>query len=376
MSAASSFSQDRERLGARCSTGALFCRWRRDRDVRAREALVREYLPLARKLASRWRNTPEPFEDLMQVATIGLLGAIDRFDPDRGVAFSSFAVPTILGELKRHFRDHCWKVHVTRSDQELALAVQDGRQQLTLELGRAPTVDQLAEYLDISVERALIGLDAASARHLSSLDAPVGDDTAESASLGETLGREDDQYALVDARLSLSSAVAQLSVPERELLELSFNRKLTQKQIGLRLGVSQMQVCRLLRRTLDKLGAAYHDLPAPTLDARSTASCAPTEIEHEPPAATADIAHRDLALPAAQHPSLACPAIASVARASSVRAPRPNLCRLRRFATERHIRGCCWTDRHGTRRRRPPQGRAPPPSGATVVRSISCARDA
>lgn len=263
MSVPSAVGQVRESRSARCDTRELFGRWRRERDVRAREALVHEYLPLARKLASRWGDTPEPFEDLMQVATIGLLGAIDRFDPDRGVTFGSYATPTILGELRRHFRDHCWKVHVTRSDQELVLAMQHARRELTTELRRAPTVEQLAGYLGISVERALTGLDATSARELASLDAPISDGAAESETLGEMLGCEDDRYALVDARLSLSRAVGQLSGPERELLELSLSHQLTQRQIGARLGVSQMHVSRLLRRTLGKLSAAYHDVPAP-----------------------------------------------------------------------------------------------------------------
>lgn len=262
MSAPSSVTRGRERPGAHCDTHELFRRWRRDQDLRAREALVREYLPLARKLASRWRDAPEPFEDLVQVATVGLLGAIDRFDPDRGRAFRSYAIPTILGELKRHFRDHCWKVHVRRSDQELALALRRAGQDLAASRRRTPTVEQLAEYLEITVEQAITGLEAAGTQTLASLDAPVGELDEESGVLAEMLGRDDEGYGLIEAKAALSVGLAGLTDPERQLLTLHYRHGLTQRQIATLVGVSQMQVSRLLRRTLAKLRCAY-DGPVP-----------------------------------------------------------------------------------------------------------------
>src|SRR5438132_6544479 len=138
----------------------LFERWRRDGDPFAREALVRRFMPLARRLARRYERSSEPFEDLLQVASLGLLKALDRFDPKRGHPFSSFAVPTILGEMRRYFRDSAWSVHVPRGAQERALKVRDAQERLANERGRAPTVNQLAEYLELDLEEIIDALQA------------------------------------------------------------------------------------------------------------------------------------------------------------------------------------------------------------------------
>jgi RNA polymerase sigma factor (sigma-70 family) len=160
----------------RVSDHDLFERWRSHRDRRAREELVRRHLGLARKLAARYRRTQEPFEDLLQVASLGLVKAIDRFDHERGAAFSSFAVPTILGELKRHFRDKGWSVHLSRGLQELALKVQEAEARLGSRTGRSPTVIEIAQHLSLDTEQVLEALDAMNARAAISLDAPIGND--------------------------------------------------------------------------------------------------------------------------------------------------------------------------------------------------------
>src|SRR5436190_669977 len=152
----------------------LFRRWQRRRDISAREELVRRHLSLARRIARRYAHTREPLDDLFQVASLGLLKAIDRFDPDRGLVFSSFAVPTILGELKRHFRDRGWAVHVPRGLQELALKVQDADIKLSSRAQRSPTVAEIAQYLEMDTEQVLEALEVLATHHAASLDAPVG----------------------------------------------------------------------------------------------------------------------------------------------------------------------------------------------------------
>src|SRR5579859_6017671 len=153
----------------------LFIRWRKFDDQAAREELVERFLPLARNLARRYAGAREPFDDLLQVASLGLVKAIDRFDEERGAAFSSFAVPTILGELKRYFRDLGWSVHVPRGAQEQALKVQEAQERLTSRTGRPPSVNELAEYLELSIEDVLDAIETAAAHHSASLDAPRED---------------------------------------------------------------------------------------------------------------------------------------------------------------------------------------------------------
>lgn len=231
----------------------LFRRWQRDGDEAAREALVRQFLPLARKLARRYAQSPEPYEDLVQVASLALMKAIDRFDSDRGPSFTAFAVPTILGELRRYFRDGTWSVHVARSAQERALAVSEAADRLTDIHGRTPTANQLAEYLELSIEEVLEGLLARMAYDAQSLDGPASSADDDSVTLGETLGRDDEGYALIEDRMVVADILPSLSASEREILRMRFAEELTQSEIAARLGVSQMQVSRLLRRSLERL---------------------------------------------------------------------------------------------------------------------------
>jgi RNA polymerase sigma-B factor len=231
----------------------LFVRWQKQHDQRAREQLVERFLPLARKLARRYAGAREPFDDLVQVASLGLVKAVDRFDVSRGTAFSSFAVPTILGELKRYFRDLGWSVHVPRGAQEQALKVEEAQQQLTSRTGRPPTVDELAQYLELSVEDVLDGLETAGAHHSTSLDAPRDEIDGESTTLAEAFGADDEHYELVDATVTISTAARELPARERRVLALRFVEDLTQTQIADEIGVSQMQVSRILRRALGRL---------------------------------------------------------------------------------------------------------------------------
>ena len=231
----------------------LFVRWQEDRDQRAREELVDRFLPLARKLARRYSGAREPFDDLLQVASLGLVKAIDRFDTGRGTAFSSFAVPTILGELKRYFRDLGWAVHVPRGAQEHALKVEEAQQQLTAKTGRPPSVYDLAEYLEFSLEEVLDALETAGAHHTVSLDTPREDADGESGTLADAFGETDARFEFVEASVSIASAARQLSGRERRVLELRFVQDLTQTQIADVIGVSQMQVSRILRRALAQL---------------------------------------------------------------------------------------------------------------------------
>ncbi len=218
-----------------------------------RDWLVRRYLPLARHVAARYRGGSEPIEDLEQVASLGLVKAIDRFDPARGFNFSSYAVPTIAGELRRYFRDHTWSLRVPRDVQELAVKIGKAEAALLLELGRAATAAELAEHLDCSVERLLEARDAAGANRMSSLDAPVSHDEAEGASLADVLGGNDRRLDDVERTLTVDSALDLLDERERTILRLRFREELTQAAIGERVGLSQMHVSRLIRQALAKL---------------------------------------------------------------------------------------------------------------------------
>jgi RNA polymerase sigma-B factor len=236
------------------ASALLFERWCHRSDRRARDELIERFLPLARKLARRYAQSSEPYEDLVQVASLGLVKAVERFDPDRGFAFSSFAVPTIVGELKRYFRDTAWALHVDRGAQERARKITDAQQRLSSRTGRMPTVDELAQYLEMSQEEVLDGLQTAEAYGAVSLDAPVGgaDDDEESSRL-EAIGQDDERLALVDQHATIFAAARHLSGREREILYLRFGEDLTQSEIADRVGVSQMQVSRLLRRSLQRL---------------------------------------------------------------------------------------------------------------------------
>jgi RNA polymerase sigma-B factor len=235
----------------RVPTDAL---WRlRDELPAAREELVRRYLPLARRLAARYHNPHEPFEDLAQVANLGLLNALDRYDAERGVPFGGYATPTILGELKRHFRNTGWAAHVPRAAQELAQRVQRAVGELTEQHGRSPEVAELAEYLELDVEEVLEGLESAQAHYSDSLDAPIADGVPEPTTLGDTLGTVDDGYALFETATSLSDAISRLPYLERTALTLRMRGDLKQSEIARAMGCSQMQVSRLLRRAAERV---------------------------------------------------------------------------------------------------------------------------
>jgi RNA polymerase sigma-B factor len=235
---------------ASLSVETLFDRLTEEHAEAARDEIVARFMPLARKLASRYLNPNEPFEDLVQVASIGLLGAIDRFDPTRGVGFSTFAVPTILGELKRYFRTTGWSAHVPRGAQELALRVDRGSRELQERTGRSPSVAELEDHLGLATEDVLLGLEAGTAHYAVSLDAPVSSGTAESEPepLSSTIGQGDDRFGLVETRLSVAAAMQRLPWQQRRALELRLSADLKQTEIAERLGCSQMQVSRLLRR--------------------------------------------------------------------------------------------------------------------------------
>jgi RNA polymerase sigma-B factor len=238
-----------------CAVGSteLFARWRRYRDRRARDELIERFLPLARKLARRYVQSSEPYEDLVQVASLGLVKAVERFDADRGFAFSSFAVPTIVGELKRYFRDTAWALHVDRGAQERARKIADAQQKLSSRTGRMPTVDELAQYLEISQEEVLDGLQTAEAYGAVSLDAPLAGEDDEETSRLDAIGEDDERLELVDQHATIFAAARHLPCREREILYLRFGEDLTQSEIAERIGVSQMQVSRLLRRSLQRL---------------------------------------------------------------------------------------------------------------------------
>jgi RNA polymerase sigma-B factor len=226
-----------------------------DRDPLAREELVKRFLPFARKLALRYVHSREPLDDLVQVASVGLLNAIERFEPGRGKKFTSFAAPTIVGELKRHFRDKGWTVHVPRDLQERALAVSRHTERLSAVLGRSPTLDELAEALTCTIEQVMEAIDAAHNYHPASLDAPVTHDGEDRCALAETLGDEDAGFELAEDRQALAARWSTLSDVEREVLSLRLVHELTQREISQRIGCSQMHVSRLLRRSMIRLEA-------------------------------------------------------------------------------------------------------------------------
>jgi RNA polymerase sigma-B factor len=231
----------------------LLVRYGRERDAPTRAQLVERFLPLAFSLARRYSGSGESLEDLQQIASLGLLKAVDRYDASHQTAFSSFAVPTILGELRRHFRDKGWAVRVPRDLQELAVKVERVAQELPGELGRFPTAAELAARCDTTVEQALEARQVAAARHTVSFDRPQGEDDEAGTSLRDTLGEEDRGFETAEAAASLDGLLRVLSERGREVLRLRFEEDLTQAEIGARVGVSQMQVSRLLRQSITML---------------------------------------------------------------------------------------------------------------------------
>jgi RNA polymerase sigma-B factor len=245
-----------DRAEAQETERQLLFRYHREGDLAAREELAERFLPLARDLALRYTYTDEPFDDLLQVASLGLIKAIDRFEPGRGTKFTSYAAPTILGELKRHFRDKGWSLHVPRDLQERTLAVSRATETLSKELGRSPKVREVAALLGCQVEQVLEAQEAAASYEAASLDAPAARDDDESASLVDLLGSEDSAYDLVEDREAIASTWHSLPEVERKVVELRFMHDLTQREIGEQIGYSQMHVSRLLRRALTRLETA------------------------------------------------------------------------------------------------------------------------
>lgn len=237
------------------SERVLWARFVKDRDPAIREELVRRYLPFAKNLALRYRGASESFDDLLQVASLGLVNAIDRFDPDRGAPFTAFASPTILGELKRHFRDRVWTVRVPRGLHDRMAEVEKAISELTVQLQRSPSVPEIAERLEVDPTDVLEVLEANHNRRPLSLDRPVGGEDSEESPAAEWVGDEDSGYELVEDKLALEGALPHLDERERLVLQLRFVEDLTQSQIAERIGHSQMHVSRILRRTLERIRA-------------------------------------------------------------------------------------------------------------------------
>jgi RNA polymerase sigma-B factor len=237
----------------------LLERYHRKGDHSARDELVERFLPLARQLARRYERPGEQLEDLVQVASVGLIKAVDRFDPDLGTAFSSFAVPTILGELKRYFRDSGWAVHVPRGMQERVIELNRAVTRLSRELGRSPSATELASATGASPEEVLEAMEAAVAYDSVSLEAPRPTDEASGEGYLDRLGTEDERYELVEYAATLGPELQALPPRDRLVLHLRFVEDLTQSQIAERIGVSQMHVSRLIRRALERLRSGIEE---------------------------------------------------------------------------------------------------------------------
>jgi RNA polymerase sigma-B factor len=255
----------------------LFARYRETRERADRDVLFDRFLPLARQLARRYQRSTEPFDDLFQVACLGLVKAIDRFDTTRGTAFSSYAVPTIAGELKRHFRDRAWSVRVPRDLQELALTVERAASELSPNLHRQPTVAEIAAHVGATDETVLEALEAAAAHKTSSLDVPRSDDD-DGGTLGDSLGCQEQGFTRAEDRATLERLMSVLTPRDREVLRLRFEEDLTQSEIGERIGISQMHVSRIIRQAIAQLR-----------DAASTdADSSPCARRHPPRATLGD----------------------------------------------------------------------------------------
>jgi RNA polymerase sigma-B factor len=234
----------------------LFLRYHRHGDIAAREELAARFMPLARQVARRYHRPAQPLEDLVQVASLGLVKAIDRFDPERGTAFSSYAVPTMSGEIRRHFRDCGWALHVPRSMQDLVMKVNDSMTRLSRTLGHAPTASEVAADLGEEPEMVIEALEAARAHDAMSLDMPrtAGEDDA--GTYADTVGAPDEQYELLEYTSAIAGTFRALPERDRIVLKLRFEQDMTQSQIAARVGVSQMHVSRIIRRALDRLRVA------------------------------------------------------------------------------------------------------------------------
>jgi len=250
---ASAYPSSDDRIARAQEDRRLLVRYHLEGDPAAREQLVARFLPLARQLARRYQRGGEQLDDLVQVASLGLLKAIDRFDPARETAFSSFAVPTILGELKRHFRDKGWSVRVPRDLQELAVKVDRVGDDMSRELGRAPTPAEIAQRTGTTLEQVLEAREASAAYRAVSLDRPRTDDEEDGDSYADAVGAEDPGFRLAEHSATVERLMLVLSEREREVLRLRFEEDLTQSEIGQRVGVSQMHVSRLIRQSIARL---------------------------------------------------------------------------------------------------------------------------
>jgi RNA polymerase sigma-B factor len=250
-----------DRSAARRLEQLLFRRYQRDGDLDARLELIERYLPLARSLARRYERRGESLDDLVQVASVGLVKAIDRFDAERNLSFSSYAVPTMLGELRRYFRDSGWALHVPRDMQERVLKVNATVERLSGELGRSPSPQQVAGELNVPVEEVLEAMEANAAYDTASLDTPLRSDDQERRTVAETFGEKDERFEFIEGRASIGQALKTLPERERLILQLRFMEDLTQSEIAQRIGVSQMHVSRLIRRALEHVRVVADQAP-------------------------------------------------------------------------------------------------------------------
>ncbi|HTU28781.1 MAG TPA: SigB/SigF/SigG family RNA polymerase sigma factor [Solirubrobacteraceae bacterium] len=248
------------------SVDELFARHRATGDRAVVEELVVRFEPLVRSVARRYHARGEPLDDLVQVANVGLLKAIQRFDPDRGFAFTSYATPTMLGELKRYFRDSGWAVHVPRGVKERALELANATDKLSARLGRSPSIAELAEELGITQEQTLDALEAYHGRHATPLERPGDDDDDGSPSPAATIGVEDEGLDRAEYMTVIARGVEALSDDDRRLLHLRFDEDLTQSEIAKQIGTSQMQVSRLLRAAIEKIRRVSGELEPPPAD--------------------------------------------------------------------------------------------------------------
>jgi RNA polymerase sigma-B factor len=237
------------------STEQLF-ELRHEQDPAVVEELVRRFEPLARSVARRYHSRGEPLEDLTQVANVGLLKAIAKFDPSRGFAFTSYATPTMLGELKRYFRDSGWAVHVPRGVKERAVELARVTEELSSRLGRSPSLTELAEALEATEEQTLEAIEAYHARHAAPLEQGSDDDDSAPMAPSQMLGAEDERLEQAEYLSVIAQGVESLSDSERMILYLRFSRDLTQSDIAKRMGTSQMQISRLLRSSIEKIRRA------------------------------------------------------------------------------------------------------------------------
>jgi RNA polymerase sigma-B factor len=240
----------------------LFARYRESQDPAVREELVQRFLPIARSLSLRYRTSSEPQDDLVQVASLGLVQAIDRYEPERGIPFLAFAVPTILGELRRHFRDRVWTMRVPRGLQERISLVEEAIAKLTGPLQRSPSVREIAAHLEIDENDVLEAFEGSLARRTVSLDQPAPGGEGDEPAISDRVGEADPGFDVVEARTAIAEELSVLSELELTVLRLRFAEDLTQSQIAERVGYSQMHVSRILRRALQRLREAVEGEPS------------------------------------------------------------------------------------------------------------------